>query len=113
MVSIPSLWLPILLSAVGVFLVSSIIHMVLPYHRVELFRAQFVGERARRARLETGGFKQVGHGRSLHATPLRGSRADAPPQSSSIVSQSSWLRAMVRASRLRCAPLRARRRSVS
>ena len=33
MVSIPSLWLPILLSAVLVFVVSSIIHMALPYHR--------------------------------------------------------------------------------
>jgi hypothetical protein len=33
MVSILSLWLPILLSAIAVFLVSSIIHMVLTYHR--------------------------------------------------------------------------------
>jgi hypothetical protein len=33
MVSIISLWLPILLSAVAVFLLSSIIHMVLPYHK--------------------------------------------------------------------------------
>ncbi len=33
MVSLTSLWLPILLSAVIVFVVSSIIHMVLPYHR--------------------------------------------------------------------------------
>ena len=33
MVSIPALWLPILLSAVAVFIVSSIMHMVLPYHR--------------------------------------------------------------------------------
>jgi len=33
MVSITSLWLPILLSAVIVFFVSSIIHMVLPFHR--------------------------------------------------------------------------------
>jgi hypothetical protein len=33
MVPILSLWLPILLSAVLVFIVSSIIHMVLPYHR--------------------------------------------------------------------------------
>lgn len=32
MVSIMSLWLPILLSAVLVFVVSSIIHMALPYH---------------------------------------------------------------------------------
>lgn len=33
MVSLASLWLPILLSAVTVFVVSSFIHMVLPYHR--------------------------------------------------------------------------------
>lgn len=33
MVSIPSLWLPILVSAILVFVVSSIIHMFLPYHR--------------------------------------------------------------------------------
>jgi hypothetical protein len=33
MVSLTSLWLPILLSAVAVFIASSIIHMVLPYHR--------------------------------------------------------------------------------
>lgn len=33
MVSIPALWLPILLSAVLVFVVSSIIHMFLGYHR--------------------------------------------------------------------------------
>lgn len=35
MVSVMSLWLPILLSAVIVFVVSSIIHMVLPYHRTD------------------------------------------------------------------------------
>jgi hypothetical protein len=33
MVSLTSLWLPILLSAVIVFFASSIIHMLLPYHR--------------------------------------------------------------------------------
>jgi hypothetical protein len=33
MVSIIDLWLPILLSATFVFILSSIIHMVLPYHR--------------------------------------------------------------------------------
>ena len=33
MVPMTSLWLPILLSAVFVFILSSIIHMVLPYHR--------------------------------------------------------------------------------
>jgi hypothetical protein len=35
MVSIPALWLPILLSAIFVFMVSSIVHMVLAYHRTD------------------------------------------------------------------------------
>lgn len=35
MVPITSLWLPILLSAVLVFVVSSVIHMVLAYHRTD------------------------------------------------------------------------------
>lgn len=35
MVSLAALWLPILLSAIIVFLASSIIHMALPYHRSE------------------------------------------------------------------------------
>jgi hypothetical protein len=38
MVPITSLWLPILVSAVLVFVVSSIIHMVLPYHRSDYGR---------------------------------------------------------------------------
>jgi hypothetical protein len=33
MISLMDLWLPVLLSAVLVFVVSSIVHMVLPYHR--------------------------------------------------------------------------------
>lgn len=33
MVTLPELWLPILLSAVAVFLASSIVNMLLPYHR--------------------------------------------------------------------------------
>jgi len=33
MVSLAALWLPILLAAVFVFIASSIIHMVLPYHK--------------------------------------------------------------------------------
>lgn len=33
MVSIPSLWLPVVLSAVFVFVVSAIVHMILPIHR--------------------------------------------------------------------------------
>jgi hypothetical protein len=35
MVPMMSLWIPVLLSAVIVFVVSSIIHMVLPYHRTD------------------------------------------------------------------------------
>jgi len=35
MVSIPSLWLPILLSSVLVFLASFVIHMLLPYHHTD------------------------------------------------------------------------------
>ncbi|MBI4540911.1 MAG: hypothetical protein HY704_15515 [Gemmatimonadetes bacterium] len=35
MVPLMSLWIPILLSAVIVFVASSIIHMVLPYHRTD------------------------------------------------------------------------------
>ncbi len=38
MVSVASLWLPILLSAVGVFVVSSIIHMFLGYHAADYKR---------------------------------------------------------------------------
>ena len=33
MVSLASLWLPILLAGIAVFVVSSVIHMVLPYHK--------------------------------------------------------------------------------
>ena len=33
MVSIPTLWLPILVSAIIVFLASWLLHMFLPYHR--------------------------------------------------------------------------------
>ena len=36
MVWLTSLWLPILVAAVGVFLVSFITHMVLPYHRSDM-----------------------------------------------------------------------------
>ena len=38
MVSLGSLWLPIVLSAVLVFVVSSIVHMLLPYHRKDFLR---------------------------------------------------------------------------
>jgi hypothetical protein len=38
MVSLPHLWLPILLSAVIVFAASCVIHMLLPYHRKDFSR---------------------------------------------------------------------------
>ena len=38
MVSLTALWLPIVLSAIIVFVASSIIHMVLPYHRSDYQR---------------------------------------------------------------------------
>ena len=38
MTSIPSLWLPILLSSVVVFFASWLIHMLLPYHRTDFGR---------------------------------------------------------------------------
>jgi hypothetical protein len=38
MVSLTSLWLPILASAVGVFVASFITHMVLPYHRSDVLK---------------------------------------------------------------------------
>jgi hypothetical protein len=38
MVSLASLWLPILLAAAVVFVVSSIIHMALPWHKADLKR---------------------------------------------------------------------------
>jgi hypothetical protein len=38
MTPLASLWLPILLSAVAVFIVSSIVHMVLPHHRTDFGR---------------------------------------------------------------------------
>ena len=44
MVSLLSLWLPILVSAVIVFVVSSIIHMMLPYHRSDYGKVAAEGE---------------------------------------------------------------------
>ena len=38
MVPLVTLWLPIVLSAVIVFLASSLIHMLLPYHRTDFRR---------------------------------------------------------------------------
>lgn len=44
MVEIISLWIPILLSGVFVFLVSAIIHAVLPYHRTDFRKMPFEDE---------------------------------------------------------------------
>src|SRR5215470_7999873 len=40
MVTLTQLWLPILVSAVFVFVASSIIHMVLPYHKSDYKRVK-------------------------------------------------------------------------
>jgi hypothetical protein len=59
MVSIVSLWLPILLSAVAVFLVSSIIHMVLQYHKndfVKLPSEEPVMDDLRKANIPSGDY---------------------------------------------------------
>jgi hypothetical protein len=52
MVSLGSLWLPILVSAVLVFLVSAIIHMVLKYHNKDYFKLP--NEDAVRAAIRSG-----------------------------------------------------------
>jgi len=44
MVSLSSLWLPILLSSVLVFFASFVIHMVLPYHRNDFGKAPSEGD---------------------------------------------------------------------
>ncbi|MCH7965452.1 MAG: hypothetical protein IH852_16095 [Bacteroidetes bacterium] len=59
MVSIVSLWLPILLSAVAVFLISSIIHMVLQYHKndfVKLPSEEPVMDDLRKANIPPGDY---------------------------------------------------------
>lgn len=53
MVSLGALWLPILLSAVLVFIVSSVIHMVLKYHNSDY--RQLPNEDAVRATIRSGG----------------------------------------------------------
>jgi hypothetical protein len=59
MVSIPSLWLPILLSAVFVFFVSWLIHMLLPYHRTDFKKLPSepeIQEALRKFKLEPGDY---------------------------------------------------------
>ena len=59
MVPIMSLWVPILLSAVLVFIVSSIIHMALPWHRGDMKRLPAedeVMEAIRRANVPPGDY---------------------------------------------------------
>jgi len=55
MVSITALWLPILVAAFIVFIASSIIHMVLPYHRTDY--RQLPDEDSVRAALRPGNLK--------------------------------------------------------
>jgi hypothetical protein len=55
MVSLTALWLPILLSAVIVFVVSSVMHMLLPYHRSDY--KQLPEEDKLRAALRSAGLQ--------------------------------------------------------
>jgi len=70
MISLASLWLPILLSAVFVFAASSIIHMVLPYHRSDFGRLpdeEGVRQALRPLRIPPGEYivPRVSHSREL------------------------------------------------
>ena len=59
MVTLSALWLPILLSAVLVFVASSIIHMVLPYHKNDMLKVpneDDVVEAVRRANVPPGDY---------------------------------------------------------
>ena len=59
MVPIMSLWIPILLSAVAVFVASSVIHMVLPYHQSDygkLANEDEVMEALRKANVKSGDY---------------------------------------------------------
>lgn len=68
MVSIPELWLPIVLSAVIVFVASAIIHMVLKYHQGD-YQALPEEERVLAAMREAG--VEPGHYAFPHADPSR------------------------------------------
>ena len=57
MVALTALWLPILLSAIVVFVASSIIHMALPYHRSEYH--QLPDEDKLLAALRTAGLQRA------------------------------------------------------
>ena len=56
MVPLTALWLPILLSAIVVFVASSIMHMLLPYHRGDY--QQFPDEDKLLAALRAAGLKR-------------------------------------------------------
>ena len=64
MVALTALWLPILLSAVVVFVVSSVIHMLLPWHRNDLKRLP--GEDAVREAIRKAG---IGPGQYWFPSP--------------------------------------------
>jgi hypothetical protein len=59
MISVVSLWLPILLSAVAVFILSSVIHMVFGYHNTDFKKLPSedqVGDDLRKANIPPGDF---------------------------------------------------------
>lgn len=64
MVPVLALWLPILLAAVIVFVVSSLLHMVLPFHKSDYGKLQnevAVIEAMRKASVSPGDYQQVEH----------------------------------------------------
>lgn len=68
MVALQDLWLPILLSGVAVFFVSSIVHMVLPLHKSDYGRIE--GEDAVLDAMRAGGIKP-GHYMFPHCTSMQ------------------------------------------
>ena len=70
MISLMDLWLPVLLSAVLVFVVSSILHMVLQYHKSDY--AKLPGDRRLLRLAVAAGVEQIGVGARLY-TSTKGS----------------------------------------
>ena len=54
-----SLWLPIVLSAVGVFIASSVVHMVLPYHRSDYDKLEKEDEVMQALRTEVAVYPEI------------------------------------------------------
>ena len=79
MVPLTALWFPILLSAVIVFIASSIIHMLLPYHRSDYRRLPDEDK-------VLGMLRPIGLKRGLYVFPFcTHKEMKTPPQSKNII----------------------------